>query len=496
MVATLQCLLGCGEIIGVTTFREALGTRSHRATWCRTILASAVGAVGVVVLAPLPARAAAAPSVAVPAYFWSSTEWDRMLVSSEELRYVVMNPDSGPGTASHPTFVNKVAAARSQDATVVGYVDTAYGVRSLATVKADIDKYRAWYGVNAFFFDQTPYDCAQISYYQDLEDYVRAQVGGFTFLNPGMNPHECYLGVADVVVNFEGSEASYNAWTPAPYVAGYPADRFWHIVYSVDPSHAAALLSRAASRNGGLVFLTEKGMPNPFSVIPTDALWSAQTPTRSGRNAAPQAPPPSATAAVATATRIAAPQSPSPISSSPPGAAAEAPVTTRLSVGAAGPAPSTTTIATGSAQSAPVPLTVEPVASSPAPSSAPVSNTVAPTGRFERSSFLSQSAPVPTVQRAPIASDAFPTGPPANGSENSMVEPGAAAGPFPGSGVTAVWTSPSPTTTRLPAGPALAPTTLTLPRGAVRVAATRATPARRQAEVQKKAPVPRRRSIR
>ena len=259
--------------LGVTTLREVFGTRSRRATWCRTILAGAVGAVGVVVLAPRPARAAAAPSVAVPAYFWSSTEWDRMLVSSEQLRYVVTNPDSGPGTVSYPTFVNKVAAARAQGATVVGYVDTAYGARSLATVKADIDKFRTWYGVNAFFFDQTPYDCAQISYYQDLEDYVRAQVGGFTFLNPGMNPQECYLGVADVVVNFEGSEASYNAWTPAPYAAGYPADRFWHIVYSVDPSHAAALLSSAASRNGGLVFLTEQGMPNPFSVF---------RPTRSG----------------------------------------------------------------------------------------------------------------------------------------------------------------------------------------------------------------------
>ena len=167
-----------GEVLGVTTLRDVLGTRNRRAIWCRTVLAGAVTMVGVVGLAPRSARAAAAPSVAVPAYFWSSTEWDRMLVSSDELRYVVMNPDSGPGTASYPSFVTKVAAARSQGATVVGYVDTGYGARSLATVKADIDKYRTWYGLNAFFFDQTPYDCAEIAYYQDIynNSYANGEV--------------------------------------------------------------------------------------------------------------------------------------------------------------------------------------------------------------------------------------------------------------------------------------------------------------------------------
>ena len=107
-----------------------------------------------------------------------------MLVGSEELRYVVLNPDSGPGTVSYSTFVTKVAAARSQGATVVGYVDTGYGGRALASVKTDIDRYRAWYGVNAFFFDQTPYDCSAIAYYQDVEDYVRGQAGALSSTIP------------------------------------------------------------------------------------------------------------------------------------------------------------------------------------------------------------------------------------------------------------------------------------------------------------------------
>lgn len=494
----------------MTTLRDVFGPRSRVARCWRTLLAGAVGVVGVVGLTPRSAHGAAARSVAVPAYFWSSTQWDRMLVSSQELRYVVMNPDSGPGTVSYPSFVTKVATARTQGAMVVGYVDTGYGARALATVKAEIDKYRTWYGVNAFFFDQTPYDCAQIAYYQQVEDYVRAQAGGFIFHNPGMNPQECYLDVADVVVNFEGSEASYNAWTPAPYAAGYPADRFWHIVYAVDPAHAAALLSSAASRNGGLVFLTEQDMPNPFSVIPVDALWSAQTPTRSGRKAAPQAAPPSTTAPVPATPRLAAPQSPSPTTTSPEGAAAAVPVTTRPAAADATGA-TTTSIATGSAQNAPVPLMLEPVPTTSASSSNSLPTTVAPTTSAPTSPPLSPpSAPVPAVRSGQIAGDTFvivPPAPigrpgpfvtPAPDLQNSTAEWGLAERPVPDPAVTSAVRSaaPSPTTTRPPAGPALVPTTPAVTRVALRVAATRTTSARRVVEVPKKTPAARRRPMR
>ena len=237
------------------------------------------------------ARAAtpARPSVAVPAYFWADAQWERMLNGATEVKYVVLNPESGPGSAKYPTFATKVATARSQGATVLGYVDTAYGTRSAALVQADITSYRSWYGVNAFFFDQTPTACTELPYYATISTFVRSQPNGLIVHNPGTNPSECFLSAADVVVNFEGAEATYAGWTPAEYTASYPASRFWHIVYSVDPDHASALLDGAASRQGGLVYLTEQGMPNPFSVIPTAALWSAQTPSVTTRPPAPQA---------------------------------------------------------------------------------------------------------------------------------------------------------------------------------------------------------------
>jgi hypothetical protein len=230
------------------------------------------------------------PTVAVPAYFWANSEWDRLLIGAPEVDYIVLNPDSGPGPVKYNTFVTKVAAARSQGSVVLGYVDTAYGTRPEAAVKADIDLYRSWYGVNAFFFDQTPSACSALAYYNTLSTYVRAQANAVIFHNPGTNPEECFLSAADVVVNFEGSEATYDTWTPASYTSSYPASRFWHIVYSVDPTHGSQLLTTAQARNGGLVYLTEQNMPNPFSVIPTASLWSAQTPSvPPSRPAAPQA---------------------------------------------------------------------------------------------------------------------------------------------------------------------------------------------------------------
>ncbi len=370
-----------------------------------------------------------------------------MLVRSEELRYVVMNPDSGPGTVSYPSFVTQVAAARSQGATVIGYVDTSYGSRPLATVKADIDKYRGWYGVNAFFFDQTPYDCTEIAYYEDIETYVRAQDGGFIFHNPGMNPQECYLDVADVVVNFEGSESSYDAWTPAPYAAGYPADRFWHIVYSVDPAHAAALLSSAASRNGGLVYLTEQNMPNPFSVIPTDTLWLAQTPSRGGRTSAPQASAPTTTAPVSTPTRVAAPQSETPTTTSPAGAAAEAPVTTRPTVPSAPPVTTTMVPASPSAGTEYIPWVPDPSLTTIAPPTiaptsasssvptlvvpAPTANVPAPTANPP--SVASAPSPIVLVTGAPISGGGEPFTTVPSESVGPLVVPGDRATLTPGS---------------------------------------------------------------
>lgn len=252
-------------------------------------LFAGLGATGA---APAYAAGALSPSVAVPAYFWPGPEWDTLLRAGPEVRYIVLNPASGPGTRSVAEFVDVVARARAKGFTVFGYVDTAYGARAGASVEADIAKYRSWYGINQFFFDQTPSACTGVPYYAALQGFVKQSPNDFIVLNPGTNPDECYLTVSNMVVNFEGSEASYAGWTPAPYVANYGAERFWHIVYSVGGGNGAAVLTLASARNAGFVYLTDDAMPNPFDRLPTESLWRTQVPSSGagGRNAAPQSP--------------------------------------------------------------------------------------------------------------------------------------------------------------------------------------------------------------
>ena len=238
------------------------------------------------------AAPSALPSVAVPAYFWPGPEWETLLRAGSEVKYVILNPDSGPGAQSNADFVGVVDRARIKGFVVVGYVDTAYGARSTSLVQADIARYRSWYGINQFFFDQTPSACTNVAYYGALQTFVLQDPNGFVVLNPGTNPGECYLGVSDMVVNFEGSESSYAGWTPAPYVASYGAERFWHIVYSIVPANVTSVLSVASQRNAGFVYLTDEGFPNPFFRIPSTQLWQAQVPSSGvgGRGAAPQSP--------------------------------------------------------------------------------------------------------------------------------------------------------------------------------------------------------------
>lgn len=270
--------------------RASPGTTLLRVLRLMLVVGSLIGGLLVAGTATAQATGSAAPSVAVPAYYWPGAEWDVLLRAGSQVRYIVVNPANGPGTQSSAAFVDVVARARAKGFTVVGYVDTAYGTRTDTAAQADIVNYRAWYGINQFFFDQTPSSCVSVPYYSALQTFVKQSPNGFIVLNPGTNPGECYLAVSNMVVNFEGSEASYEGWSPASYVANYGAERFWHIVYSVGAGNGAAVLTLASGRNAGFVYLTDDSMPNPFDRLPTPSLWQVQVSPSvvGGRDPAPQ----------------------------------------------------------------------------------------------------------------------------------------------------------------------------------------------------------------
>ena len=89
-------------------------------------------------------------------YFWPSAHpdsWNAVIAAATYVGILVMNPDSGPGTAIVSEFSDAVQRCQAANISVLGYVDSAYGDRSITDVENDINNYVSWYQVDGFFID-------------------------------------------------------------------------------------------------------------------------------------------------------------------------------------------------------------------------------------------------------------------------------------------------------------------------------------------------------
>jgi Spherulation-specific family 4 len=238
-----------------------------------------VSVAGIVVALSVFAASAGAQSMAVPAYFYPGSYWTQMDQSSSRPKIAVMNPSSGPGRSPDPNYVSAVHAAQAAGITVVGYVYTNYGSRSLAAVEADVTNYYSWYGVNGIFFDQASTNCSYSSYYAALNSFVKAKGGtARTILNPGTQTSQCYVSDADVLLTFEGSDQTYvNSYSAPSWVSQYSAGHFWHVVYATPNSSAMTqAVSLSKRRDAGYVYVTPDTLPNPYDTLPTGSYWSGE----------------------------------------------------------------------------------------------------------------------------------------------------------------------------------------------------------------------------
>ena len=243
------------------------------------LLALAICAFSAGRAASTAAAAQPASHIAVPAYFYPGPLWQQLDAGAPQVRIAVMNPASGPGSGPDANYAAAVAAAQQQKVKVLGYVHTSYGQRPLATVEAEVDDYRTWYGVTDIFFDEASTDCAQLPYYKALHGYVKGkQAGADVAINPGTATAECYMGVADQVVTFEGDYASYlNSFTSAAWTAKYSPARFWHLVYNTPTTVGMqSVLALSRARGAGLVYVTPDTLPNPWDTLPSGAYWAAE----------------------------------------------------------------------------------------------------------------------------------------------------------------------------------------------------------------------------
>ncbi|KQW48237.1 hypothetical protein ASD88_25975 [Pelomonas sp. Root662] len=236
---------------------------------------------------------ASAIEIIVPAYFYPSwmpehNEWHQLTWAAQQGADVaaIMNPGNGPGAASNSDYVTSVSAFRAAGGKVLGYVYTCYGInlctsevpatRSTSEVVADAQKYANWYGVDGVFLDEMATQPSALPFYQTVSDSLRAAHPGWDIVgNPGVTPMAGYAALADTMMSFEGSYASF---INGPFLSGLTnaaaTGAIVHSVATVEQMHEVMDLARQAGL--GAIYITDGTMAsgNPYLHLPS--YWAAE----------------------------------------------------------------------------------------------------------------------------------------------------------------------------------------------------------------------------
>jgi hypothetical protein len=211
------------------------------------------------------------PELAVPAYFHpavAAADWALLTASASSVSAVILNIDSGPGSSVEPSLSAAVSLAAAAGVPVLGYVDTAYGSRSLREITVDMGRYRSWYPVSGFFLDQASSAGRYAGFYGDLVAAASALGADRTVLNHGIYPDRQYAELPAELVTYEGSWDGYAEAGVPRWARSLPPTRFWHLIYGAPAAALPEVLSRIGSR-AGTVYVTDRRGANPWDGLPS-----------------------------------------------------------------------------------------------------------------------------------------------------------------------------------------------------------------------------------
>jgi hypothetical protein len=206
--------------------------------------------------------------VVVPAYFHpavAAADWRELAAAGPAVRAVVLNVADGPGAAPERELTE--AAVRTGHP-LYGYVDTDYGDRPVDAVLDDLRRYRDWYPTTGVFLDRVPTAAAVLPRFELFVTAARRLGATSVVFNHGAYPDPGYAALADAMVTFEGPDAAHRLVRVPDWARQLPADRFWHLIYDTPGDRLAAVLRRAADRNVGLVYVTDRAGANPWDGLP------------------------------------------------------------------------------------------------------------------------------------------------------------------------------------------------------------------------------------
>lgn len=223
-------------------------------------------------------------SIAVPSYFYPGPLWSQMAEAGSAVGLTIINPSSGPGRSMDSNYLNEVRQMHASGIRVIGYVYSKWATRKTAQLKADIDKYFAWYEVDGIFIDEVNTSCLKQNYYAELNTYIKSKLSNaITAINPGTQIPECYASVSNIIVNFEGTYEEYQDWSPLGWEARYAPSRFWHLIYATGQTDLQAAIQLSQQRGAGWVYVTPDKLPNPWDTLPIGNYWEEELRLASGR---------------------------------------------------------------------------------------------------------------------------------------------------------------------------------------------------------------------
>lgn len=186
-----------------------------------------------------------------------------------------INPASGPGSSFDERFFNATNDLDAAGVTVIGYTPTKYGTRPTADIKADIDKYVAWYpGVSGVMLDEFANDAGYESKYAELTAYAKSLGLELVVGNAGTSPPESYVGTVDMIGITEGHGYMPISWLQ--YCVTCDESEGWQYKHDKNnyrfSRYAVSTLDEAfvreASKWVGLFYLTDGVSPSRWTELP------------------------------------------------------------------------------------------------------------------------------------------------------------------------------------------------------------------------------------
>lgn len=203
----------------------------------------------------------------VPSYIYpTDAAWNELVGIKG---YVIINPNSGPGTKIDSNYVAATKKEQDSGTLVLGYVHTSWAARDQSIVKQEVDEYYEWYKVNGIFFDEA--STSNTSYYKSLYSYVKSYNTtnnyNMVIINPGTPPDEAFKnGCADVIVAAEMLMPTY----VSQFNPGWTNEtglnvKIAHIVEDTPSSDYEKIVDLSRSYNADYIYVTDKS----YSALPS-----------------------------------------------------------------------------------------------------------------------------------------------------------------------------------------------------------------------------------